>query len=147
MSGFYPSAVFFCWTTKLFGSISLGHHLFESRSQLVGARCAFHSALNAFKLAYHIGNLHSINQPANAFKVAIAAAIELNIAQNVVIINLKINLLTASANCLVSVLHFLSIVLKSGGEIMKMQESSDAVSKLFQNNHKYQNLTTMLADK
>ena len=74
--------------------------------QLVGAGGLLHAALDALQTGDDIVDIHTFHQTADAFQIAVAAAVELDIGQ-LIVFHIKADHLGAGSLGLKSVLHFI----------------------------------------
>ena len=86
-----------------------GDCFFQSGSQLIGAGGFFHAAANAFYPGDDILCVHSLNQSADSFQVAVAATYKLDIV-NLTVLQIEQNPLGAGAFGRVFVMHFYSFL-------------------------------------
>ena len=66
----------------LFDFVSLFHHLPDGLGQLVGAGGAFEAAADAFQLGDDVVGFHAFHEGGHALRVAVAAAVELHVFEN-----------------------------------------------------------------
>lgn len=81
--------------------------LFEGAGELVGARCAFNSTLDAFEPLHDLCGSETLYKQAYAFEVAVATTYERYVTHETLIVNLVVDLSRASAACRIAVFHFL----------------------------------------
>ena len=93
-------------------SNSRANGLFQCHGQLVGTRCVFVSASDALQLGCHIGSFHASHECGYALQVAVTTTQEANVDNHTVFIQFKINLRRAGALWIISIFHFLSLLLK-----------------------------------